>query len=557
MANGTVSSSGPTAVPQMQPVSFDGCFGWMHIGPASAASDTAVLLCSGIGRDASTGHRSFRMLADQLAAAGYPALRFDYRGTGDSCDAEDRECWLLWQQSLAAAADWLRARTQARRLVLIGLRLGGTLAALAASVREDVAALVLLEPVLRGKSYVGQLATEARLRSTPAAPGDGLVLNELRLGAETLRFLSDIDLRGVTFRPGCPVGVFSRSRTPVLSACEQFWAANGTPVHSADFAGLDPLLRPSHLSADEPHADFTPVLSWLRTAAPSHRNSLSPSLLLPDIAALRPAGCIETPLRFGADAHLFGMLCRPENAADADLAVIIGNTGGDPHHGFARFSVEFARKLARAGISSLRMDFAGLGDSSNPDGSGGETVTRIFETDRSPDLGAAMDMLEELGYRHFALNGLCSGAFHAFTGALADPRVGILLAINLPWFRLRLDKPGPASFARRSIAELSRRKVAGFFLFSAGDPGVKILEQHFGPGGAALRDFPGAAVSIVPGLDHDLTGDGMRQDAAERMIAFLRQHPASSSGISLQPRRDMPLTAEISEFPAPRHQPVF
>ena len=81
----TLTSGRPAA--EMWPVSFAGCFGWLHTGAASGGSDTAAVLCQGIGRDASTAHRSFRKLADHLAASGVPTLRFDYRGTGDSCDA--------------------------------------------------------------------------------------------------------------------------------------------------------------------------------------------------------------------------------------------------------------------------------------------------------------------------------------------------------------------------------------------------------------------------------------------------------------------------------------
>ena len=107
-------------------MSFAGCFGWLHTAAASGGSDTAAVLCQGIGRDASMAHRSFRKLADQLAAAGVPALRFDYRSAGDSCDAEGEESWNAWYGSLCSAVDWLRAGTAARRVVLIGLRLGWT-----------------------------------------------------------------------------------------------------------------------------------------------------------------------------------------------------------------------------------------------------------------------------------------------------------------------------------------------------------------------------------------------------------------------------------------------
>lgn len=504
---------------RMRPVAFGGCFGWLH--GAAAGSDTAVLLCPGLGRDASTAHRSLRRLADQLAAAGYPTLRFDYPGTGDSCEAGPAESWAAWQQSVGVAADWLRAHTGAQRLVLSGVRIGATLAALCAPARDDVAGLVLLEPVLRGKSFVSQLSIEARIRNPDARAGDGLELDELVLAAETLRLIAEADLRLVKPNPGCAAAIFTQSRSPVLSACEQGWRGAGAQVAIEGLAGLEPLLRPSHLSADEPPADFTVLRSWLRATVPASRTSCLPAEALPDMVALRPAGCIETPLRFGAEAHLFGMLCRPDGDVACDRAVVIGNTGGDPHHGFARFSIEFARRLAFHGIASLRIDFAGLGDSTNPSDDEADDVTHVFEVDRGPDIRAAIDALEALGFRHFTVNGLCSGAYHAFQAGLADERVDSLLLVNLPWFSLRPDKAGPMSFARRSMAQLAHRRARTLLLFAPGDAGLKPVEQHFGPEGSDLRSFPGAVVSVAPGLDHDLTGNAMRRDAAGRMIDFL------------------------------------
>jgi pimeloyl-ACP methyl ester carboxylesterase len=507
----------------MQAVTFEGCFGWLHQANESIGSDTVVLLCSGLGRDASTAHRSFRLMADRLAGAGYPTLRFDYPGTGDSCEVVGPECGAVWQQSVQAAADWLRHTTGARRIVMIGLRIGATLASLAASIRDDVAGLVLLEPVLRGKSYVSQLMVEARLRSDFAAKSDhGLVVDGLDAG--TIRLLREIDLRQVKFAPGCPISIFSQFQTPVLAACLEAWRDTGAAVACENLAGLEALLRPCHLT-EGPNADFTPILSWLRAAAPPRQEPGKSAVAVPNPVELQLPGCTETPFRFGENQHLFGMLCRPAGDMPCDMAVIIGNTGGDPHHGLARFGVEFARRLAIQGIASLRIDFAGLGDSTAAAGSG-EGVTQVFGVDRNPDFSAAIDTMQQLGFRRFALNGLCSGAYHALLAAVADVRVGTLLPINLPWFTVRYDKPGPSSFASHAMAELSRRQVRTLLLFSAGDPGIKELEKHFGPHGRDLRHAPGAAVSIVAGLDHDLTGSAMRRTAADAMIDFLLQASA-------------------------------
>jgi pimeloyl-ACP methyl ester carboxylesterase len=509
------------------PVAFGGCFGWLHPAVEAGPHDTAILLCGGLGRDAIDGYRSFLVLGTRLAMAGYPTLRFDYPGTGDSCETSAQERWQAWLDSIQAAADWLRANTGARSVVLIGLRLGATLAALAAAARDDVAGLALLEPVLRGKSYVSQLLTEARLRGNGAvAPDDGVAVDELSLSGETLRVMSGVDLRQTRLPAAYPVAVFSQYPSQLLSTCIEAWQKQGVPVTIGDFTALEAFLRPSHL-ADEPPADVTPILGWLEAAVavrPLSRALMAPP---PEAAMLTPTGCLETPVRFGTLGHLFGMLCQPARDLGCDQAVIIGNTGGDPHHGYARFAVEFARRLAVAGIASLRLDFAGLGDSFGPSGDFG-SPTQVFGIDRSPDISAAVDMLQAIGYRRFVANGLCSGAYHALQGALADERITALLLINLPMFTLRHDRAGPASATRRSMATLSDRRVSTLLLFAEGDPGLLGLEKHFGPGGHELADTPSVVVSILAGLDHNLTSNAIRRLAADSMIDFLRHGPSAS-----------------------------
>jgi alpha-beta hydrolase superfamily lysophospholipase len=578
---------------RMRPLVFDGCFGWLHTAADMAGGDTAVLLCPGLSRDALNGHRSYRVLANRLAAHGYPTLRFDYPGAGDSRDADTAEHWAVWQASIHAACDLLRASSGARRVVLCGLRLGAALAAEIAADREDVAGLVLLAPVVRGKAYVRQLLIEARLREFASEATDGgIELDELRLSAETVARISETELRKIRLPPDCKVAIFEQPRSGALSECVQAWTARGVEVFCDDAANLAALVRPSYLN-DEPEADFSGVLGWLRDnvpPAPARPARLTP--LEPD-AALHLPGCIETPLRFGADGHLFGVLCRPSGAEAGDLAVVIGNTGGDPHYGFARFSVGLARFLAAAGIASLRMDFTGLGDSTGPAGQP-DVASHIFDVDRAPDFDAAIDALTRAGYRRFAAMGLCSGAYHAFHAGLRDRRLGALVLLNMPLFTWRqgdsiefvsrkiartpryyltaivraevwarllrgetdvigivksqaarygercgelvrrvahgLGWEGPPGFARRAMQTLSGYGTRTLFLLAQPDAGVAELEKHFGPGGIGLAQLPGATARIEPGLDHMLTSAPMRRAAGEIILAFLRELPSSTIG---------------------------
>ena len=139
---------------------------------------------------------------------------------------------------------------------------------------------------------------------------------------------------------------------------------------------------------------------------------------------------------------------------------------------------------------------------------------------------AALDRLAQLGYRRFAAFGLCSGAYHALQAGLVEARFATLLLVNLPWFTLRHDPPGPGSAARRALATLAQSATRTLFLFAAGDAGLRQFERHFGPcraaNGEADGDMPWA-VTVGAGWDHDLTQAGMRQEAAGHLLRFLRR----------------------------------
>jgi alpha/beta superfamily hydrolase len=567
----------PVSMPplrRMVPVTFAGCFGWFH--PAAQNTSLAVLLCPPLGREARWVHRSFRKLANQLAASGVPALRFDYPNSGDSCDLPAGDDPLAaWRDSVHIAADWLRAHTGASQLAMVGLRFGALLAAEAAAARSDVAALVLLAPVLSGRAYVRELKALARVSesATDAAPVemDGLILSD-----ETMLAMSAMAMPGVEApAPHVLMLEHGAGANRYRAALE----ALGVAVTARPFTGYAELMR-SAVSNRVPVGDIDEIVTWF-DGLPRHTLPNRPPKS--SMMELRPAGCVEVPLAFGPDQNLFGMLCRPDTDNMPGATIIIGNSGGDPHTGISRFSVVLARRLASQGIASLRMDFAGLGDSvMGPDDREGH----LFATDRRADFSAAVDVLAQLGFRQFGAFGLCTGAYHALEAAIIDSRIHTLAMINLPTFSWQQDDPvdlslptqfrSSASYRaglknwdnwsrllrgdvaarditsvllkrsvhraslviiraaeriglgldtklgrpRRTIRALLRRGVKIQFLLSLGDPGIDTLEAHFGRGGRRLHAPGQAEVTIRQGLDHTLSLQIMRDEAVEIVAGF-------------------------------------
>ena len=107
------------------------------------------------------------------------------------------------------------------------------------------------------------------------------------------------------------------------------------------------------------------------------------------------------------------------------LTFIFLNAGLIHHVGPERLHVKLARALASQGISSLRVDLSGIGDSSvRPDSLPPEDLAV-----REPK--EIMDDLVRRGDKNFVLFGICSGAKYALQAAAADERVRALVLVNM------------------------------------------------------------------------------------------------------------------------------
>ena len=132
---------------------------------ASGSGTKAVLLCPPWGQEYLRAHRAMKQLATLLNQAGVHVLRFDWFGTGDSAGEMLDASLAGWQADIETAIDELKDTTDAARVGLVGLRLGGMLAAgVAARRRKDVDSLVLWDPVVSGEGYLKELLADAPAR---------------------------------------------------------------------------------------------------------------------------------------------------------------------------------------------------------------------------------------------------------------------------------------------------------------------------------------------------------------------------------------------------------
>lgn len=140
----------------------------------------------------------------------------------------------------------------------------------------------------------------------------------------------------------------------------------------------------------------------------------------------------ERVMQLRRDQGLLGILTPAPPSKAAGVACVLMNAGVVHRIGPHRLNVKLARHLAGIGLSTIRLDLSGLGDS-KPEGS-----TRSFSDQAVVDIRAAMDQMERMhGTRRFIVSGLCSGAAVSFRAALADNRVVGLQMLDPYAYRTR------------------------------------------------------------------------------------------------------------------------
>lgn len=131
-------------------------FGVYH-PPTGRPRQRAVVVCNPLGQEHMRAHRCLRQIAVRLSQEGAHVFRFDYFGTGDSAGPLADARLDTWLHNIDQAIEELKAMSMSRRVSLLGLRLGATLAVLTARKRSDVDSLVLWDPVVHGDEYLESL----------------------------------------------------------------------------------------------------------------------------------------------------------------------------------------------------------------------------------------------------------------------------------------------------------------------------------------------------------------------------------------------------------------
>ncbi len=570
-------------------------FGWMHDASGSSRQGLGVLICNPFGFEEVCSHRSLKHFAESFSSAGFACLRYDHAGCGDSQGDEfDVDTSVRWLRSVHEAIDALKSAGGVSQVIVLGVRLGATLAALACAERSDVAGLIAIAPVVRGRGYVRELTMLGQTGASPMpSGGDALESAGFLLTRETAEFVSRLDLRTLDKPPAPRVLIVERDDLQLESEWEPALEALGVDVRVENWPGYALMMEDAQRAVIPAQIEMGVVTcsqQWAMQLGvlpvlpipPGHTVSRS-RVAVSDVTVV-PVLEMPVTIPTGSGTKLFGIVARPESDELAGsmgqrTTVLMLNSGAIHHIGPNRLWVRLARRWAARGLTVLRLDIAGIGDSPARPGAPDNVV---YSPHALQDVAAALAYLRGPGGAgECHLVGLCSGAYHSLKAAVAGQDVASSLMINPltyfwhegaklsdlkdyqlleltskfrgkfftrePWLKLlrgQLDTGLVAEVASRRLwgmiaphlAEVARllhiplrynlaseleaaveRGIRLRFVFAARAPGIALLWKQSGRALQRLLDRQLASIDFVPDADHTFT----RLEARERLVALL------------------------------------
>lgn len=424
--------------------------GSIHV-PDGCTARGAVVLCPPLGKEQIDSYRALALMAQKLCAAGLLVLRFDYAGTGDSAgDQDEKQIVEQWQDSVVSAVDFVRA-CGVEDVALVGLRVGALLAASVADRCGPLTALAFWDPVVSGRAYLREqraLYSVSVVHDDEADPRVSII--GALFDAEVATEFSRLDASKLPSL-GCPVLVATREERSDSRPVRTLVANQGADEHRV--VDHDLFLEDPGWDVMIPRGDIDAISTWVdaafRSASTSVVVPIRRSALIPT-----PSGDVLESIEAFGPAGLFAIRTTATEAVQNGPAVVFYATAFEHRIGPARLWVEMARNLAVHGVSSIRFDRRGVGESGDVDD---EDSPRLYSVQGDEDAVAAVHAAGT-DPKNVVVAGLCSGGVYAGYAAQRT-EVNAAVLINLrEWTTRRVDFTKRAMIEQQSPSLTSRAK---------------------------------------------------------------------------------------------------
>jgi len=548
-------------------------FGWVH-APEDGRADGAVVLCPPLTRELNSAQSTFGYLAEEIAAAGMLAIRFDYDGTGDSVgDDRDPDRVHAWIASVGHAVGLAR-RCGVGPVSILGMRMGAWLGAAAAPYLDAIEAVVLWDPCTSGRAFVREKSALLRLLTDePADSVEGTQLLGYVFSDETVADLGALAVPAGGDPPSRVLLLSRPDRAPLTALAD----ALGGELTQASALGQEDLLEVDPAGRQIPVETVETIVTWLRGGREHRAEPVTVPRSCQSRFEHEGAVLTERVVRLGATG-MFGIATTPEITTSSPTVLML-NAGNDSHIGPSRLWVDLSRRWAAAGLRCVRFDFTGIGDSAARPGKQPNVVRSPDAFDDMADVRAAVEPSDP---SNVILVGLCSGGYQALEDALRSPVRGVYAINPVLHFTPPELESGPMdprrricwpiqglSLAYRSILmEPVRRRLRHVAWFAAHSlsrhrdrnpgrwlpqlrhDGVRVFvvcgeDQAFAFGRSRdSRQDPTVEsdpvrIDVIPGLDGALMPGRQRADVTAQLTAHVIEHFCTTP-------RDAPQHARIA-----------
>ncbi|OZD01884.1 hypothetical protein CH275_18680 [Rhodococcus sp. 06-235-1A] len=431
-------------------------FGTVHV-PDGGRARGGVVLCPPLGKEQVDSYRGMTLMAQKLRAQGLLVLRFDYRGTGDSWGDQDLPGAIgQWQRSIVEAVDYVRG-CGVGEVGLVGLRIGALLACSVAAECGPLAALTLWDPVVRGRSYLHEQRALYSVSVTTDSDADPRVsIIGAVLHPDSAAAFSALDAAKTT--TDAPVLVATRAERGDSKPVRRLVDALSAQEHT--LSAHDEFLEPSDFEVIIPAADIAHLATWTASKFPSRAAH--------DVEARTRTRSqvdgIHESIEFLGAQELFAIRSSSDRCLPGGPTVVFYPTANEHRVGPVRMWVELARLLPRFGVSTVRFDRRGTGESGTV---ADDELTKLYSPEGNAD---ALTAVEHAGTdpANIVVTGMCSGSWYSSFAAREKGTNSAILLNTLDWTTRRLE------FVKRSSMTKIEPDRTGAALDRLHEWGVKI-----------------------------------------------------------------------------------
>lgn len=459
-----------------------------------SATASCWVVCPPFAEEEKSAHRTLVELCEHLSSRGESSLFFAYAGTGDSGGDFAEQTLSSWREDTLSAIKEVARRTKSTP-GLIGLRTGATLAAQVAR-EAGVRKLILIEPVLSGRSFLMQLGARKKLRA---------MITEEEGTSNLARPTSNVELKSeIEDYDGWPLSTAMQDELRALDLLREvsIFASNTEVLvlQVGPRAEISPQLQKwtnalktkNHECEIESRAVVMPPVwnrldlvssSPLCEAVASFEFEASSTRQAAKYGSIDTSQTNERAVTFANDRgeNLVAILHEPRSTIrnpQSTIVMLHGWTGYRP--GPHQMLTRAARRFAAQGIAVFRFDFAGRGDSAG----NAELATLATMTE---DARAAVRWLKrEQGSTHVSLLGLCSGCEVALaTSAFEAENVENLLLWSAPVFAAQKSEERLARKRQGYLKEYARKllRPATWAKVISGKADVRGVQKVLAQGG--------------------------------------------------------------------------